>query len=136
MPRWLNLPSQLARPPQISRSECARPSWQNSIATNWPQQVNPRAWRSARVLLTSDWNSVRGKSLRIWLNMLENRFTVGPPLGGSVEGVAASTSPYRRGLIRFYGKAPPLGNLTWTRVTVHEPCIHGHTVPMETGFAG
>ena len=47
MPRWANLPSQLANPPQISRSDCARPRWQNNIATNWPQQVNPRACRSA-----------------------------------------------------------------------------------------
>ena len=29
-PRWLSLPSQLASPPQISRSEWACPSWQNS----------------------------------------------------------------------------------------------------------
>src|SRR6059036_888360 len=33
-PRCASLPSQLLRPPSISRSECARPSWQNSIATN------------------------------------------------------------------------------------------------------
>lgn len=28
--------------------DCARPKWQNSMATNWPQQVKPRACRSAR----------------------------------------------------------------------------------------
>jgi hypothetical protein len=32
----LSLPSQLANPPQISRKLCARPSWQKSMATNWP----------------------------------------------------------------------------------------------------
>jgi prohibitin 1 len=43
IPKWLSLPSQLAKPPLISRSECARPSWQNSMATNCPQHVKPRA---------------------------------------------------------------------------------------------
>jgi hypothetical protein len=33
-PRCLSLPSLLRSPPQISRSEWARPSWQNSMATN------------------------------------------------------------------------------------------------------
>src|SRR5207247_6426106 len=46
-PKCLHFTSQLARPPQISRSECARPSWQNSIATNCPQLVKPFALRSA-----------------------------------------------------------------------------------------
>jgi hypothetical protein len=32
--------------------ECARPSWQNSMATNWPHELKPRAWRSARCSLT------------------------------------------------------------------------------------
>ncbi len=41
MPRCLSFPSLLRSPPQISRSECARPSWQNNIATNCPQQVKP-----------------------------------------------------------------------------------------------
>ena len=34
------------------RSEWARPRWQNSIATNCPQQVKPCAWRSAYVRFT------------------------------------------------------------------------------------
>jgi len=38
-PRWLSLPSALRRLPQTSRGECARPIWQNNIATNWPQHV-------------------------------------------------------------------------------------------------
>jgi hypothetical protein len=28
-------PSQHAKPPQISRNECALPTWQNNIAMNW-----------------------------------------------------------------------------------------------------
>src|SRR5437667_12419679 len=52
------------------------------MATNWPQQVNPRAWRSACVRLTRAWNSVRGNSLRSWLNMLENSLTGEPPSCG------------------------------------------------------
>jgi hypothetical protein len=46
-PQMLQCPSQQARPPQISRNECARPNWQNSLAMNWPQLVKPRACRSA-----------------------------------------------------------------------------------------
>ena len=33
-PKCFSFPSQLANSPQISRNECARPSWQNSMATN------------------------------------------------------------------------------------------------------
>ena len=80
IPRCVSLPSLLRSPPQISRSEWARPNWQNSIATNCPQHVNPRAWRSACVRVTSAWNSVRGKSLSSWLNMLQNPLTGEPPV--------------------------------------------------------
>ncbi len=66
-------------PPQISRRDLARPNWQKSMATNWPQQVKPRAWRSALVSLTARWKSIREKSWRSWLNTLTNRFTVEPP---------------------------------------------------------
>ena len=41
MPRCTNLPRQQASPLQISRNESARASWQNSMATNWVQQVKP-----------------------------------------------------------------------------------------------
>ena len=40
---WRSSPSLAARPPQISRSDCAPANWQKSMATNWPQQVKPRA---------------------------------------------------------------------------------------------
>ena len=57
----LSLPSLLAAR-RRSPAANGRPSWQNSMATNWPQQVKPRAWRSARVCLTRAWNSVRGNT--------------------------------------------------------------------------
>jgi hypothetical protein len=50
------------------RSEWARPTRQNNIATNCPRHVKPRAWRSACVRFTRTWNSVRGNSLRSWLS--------------------------------------------------------------------
>src|SRR5207244_5577328 len=52
------------------------------MATNCPQHVNPRAWRSASVRFTRAWNSVRENSLRSWLNMLENSRTGEPPSCG------------------------------------------------------
>src|SRR5258705_6319844 len=77
MPKCASLPSQVFSPPSISRRECARPNWQNSIATNCPQLENPFAACSARVSLTIRSNSIRGNSLSIWLNMLHDAFTLG-----------------------------------------------------------
>ena len=51
MPRCASLPSQLFSPPSISRSECARPNWQNSMATNWLQLDKPLLRYSAPGLL-------------------------------------------------------------------------------------
>jgi len=34
--KWVSFPSEVARPLQISRRDLARPSWQTSMATNWP----------------------------------------------------------------------------------------------------
>jgi len=56
-------PSQHARPPQISRNQCARPSWQNNMAVNWPQLVKPRACRSVWCSFTAFSNSPRENSL-------------------------------------------------------------------------
>jgi hypothetical protein len=78
---WLSLPSQQARPPQISRRDLARPNWQKSMATNWPQEEKPWLCRSAFVSFTAFSKSSREKSWRIWLNTLMNRFTVEPPFG-------------------------------------------------------
>src|SRR3989442_1566713 len=62
------------------------------MATNCPQHVNPRAWRSASVRFTRAWNSVRGNSLRSWLNMLENPLTGEPPSCGSVGACRLDTT--------------------------------------------
>src|SRR5438105_367864 len=78
IPRCASLPSQLLSPPSISRSECARPSWQNIIDTSWLQLEKPLAAYSDLVFLTSDSNSGLGISLRTWLNMLHDAFKVGP----------------------------------------------------------
>ena len=69
-PRCFNCPSQHARPPQISRKEWARPTWQNSMATNWPQLVKPRAWRSALCSLTPFSNSPRANNFNTCEKML------------------------------------------------------------------
>src|ERR1035437_876428 len=70
LPNASNCPSQHARPPQISRNECARPNWQNSMAMNWPQLVKPRACRSALCSLTAFSNSPRENSLNTCEKML------------------------------------------------------------------
>ena len=43
MPRCFHGASQLAKPMQSSRRDFNYSTWQNSIATNWPQLVEPRA---------------------------------------------------------------------------------------------
>src|SRR5215469_6805433 len=49
------------------------------MATNCPQQVNPRACRSALSWRTADSNSKREKSWRTCENILQNRFKAEPP---------------------------------------------------------
>src|ERR1017187_6182500 len=61
-------------PPQISRSDLAPPSWQNSMATNCPQLLNPRACRSALCLRTAVSKPVREMSDKICEKMLHTRF--------------------------------------------------------------
>src|SRR5438128_4420885 len=75
-PKCFSFPSQLANPPQISRNECARPSWQNSMATNCPQLLKPFALLSARCSLTAFSNSIRGNSCSNREKMLLNRVMV------------------------------------------------------------
>jgi len=50
------------------------PGWQNSMATNWPQQANPRAWHFG--LATANPNSVRESNCDNWLKMLHTQFMV------------------------------------------------------------
>src|SRR5512140_136905 len=61
-PKCLSLPSCAASPQQISRNVCAFPNWQNSIATNWLQQLKPLACRSALCSLTACSNSSLGNN--------------------------------------------------------------------------
>src|SRR6516225_11547559 len=49
------------------------------MATNCPQQVKPRACRSALCWRTADSNSKREKSWRTCENILQNRFKADPP---------------------------------------------------------
>src|ERR1700691_2652691 len=49
------------------------------MATNWPQQVNPRACRSALCVCTADWNSKRENNCRSCENILLTRVKADPP---------------------------------------------------------
>src|ERR1700674_4360379 len=54
------------------------------MATNWPQQVNPRACRSALCACTADWNSRRENNCNSCENILLTRVKVDPPTLKSV----------------------------------------------------
>src|ERR1700757_4758691 len=69
------------------------------MATNCPQQVKPRAWRSAWCLRTAVSNSQRENSPRICEKMLQNRFTAEPPK--SLIGSARTQSQLSRGSAFF-----------------------------------
>src|SRR6266852_118633 len=45
------------------------------MATNCPQQLKPRAWRSARCSTTACSNWRRENNCNIWLKMLDTRIT-------------------------------------------------------------
>src|SRR5215467_6612916 len=78
------------------------------MATNCPQQVKPRAWRSALCLRTVDSNSRREKSCRICENMLHTRFKAEPPK--SVIGFwRNSISTYQR--LSFFRISSQIRNL-------------------------
>jgi hypothetical protein len=70
LPKCFKWPSQHASPPQISRRECARPTWQNNMAMNWPQLVKPRACRSALCCLTAFSNPPRENNFNTCEKML------------------------------------------------------------------
>src|SRR6266480_2192284 len=78
-PKCFNCPSQHASPPQISRNECARPNWQNSMAMNWPQLVKPRACRSALCSLTAVSKSPRENSFNTCEKMLHTLYMAESP---------------------------------------------------------
>jgi hypothetical protein len=64
IPRCFSGASQLAKPMQTSRRDFNCATWQNNIATNCPQQVNPLAWRSAECFFTARANSPRENSCK------------------------------------------------------------------------
>ena len=69
-PRCRSLPSLAARPLVMSRRLLTDLNWQNSIATNWPQQVKPLALRSASCLRTAESKSARGINFNTWEKIL------------------------------------------------------------------
>jgi hypothetical protein len=69
-PKSFNCPSQQAKPPQVSRNECALPTWQNDIAMNWHQRVKPRACPSALCRLTAFSKPRRENSFNTCAKML------------------------------------------------------------------
>ena len=73
-PKCRSFPSLAASPPQISRSDLAPPNWQNSMATNCPQLLNPRACRSALCLRAAVSKPVREMSCKICEKMLHTLF--------------------------------------------------------------
>src|SRR5439155_14409556 len=93
-PKCFNCPSPHANPPQISRKECARPNWQNSMAMNWPQLVKPRACRSALCSLTAVSKSPRENSFNTCEKMLHTLYMAESP---EVELVLVEPNPAYQG---------------------------------------
>src|ERR1700683_5358766 len=82
------------------------------MATNWPQQVNPRACRSALCVCTADWNSKRENNCRSCENILLTRVKADPPSLKSVAKPDDNLSEAQP----FFGISFQI--VIWTRVTV------------------
>ena len=108
-----NFPSLAASPPQISRSDLAPPSWQNSMATNCPQLLNPRACRSALCLRAAVSNPVREMSCKICEKMLHTLFKA----ESSSDSLVFANSTHQRISAFFFPKAISTAELIWTRLT-------------------
>src|SRR5271165_397332 len=106
-----NFPSLAASPPQISRSDLAPPSWQNSMATNCPQLLKPRACRSALCLRAAVSNPVRETSCNICEKMLHTLFKA----ESSSDSLVFANS-YQRLSAFFFPKAIRSAELIWTRM--------------------
>src|SRR5271166_1528006 len=87
-----SFPSLAASPPQISRSDLAPPSWQNSMATSCPQLLKPRACRSALCLRAAVSKPVREISCKICEKMLHTRFKA----ESSSDSLVFANSTYQR----------------------------------------
>src|ERR1700677_775096 len=81
------------------------------MATNWPQQVNPRACRSALCVCTADWNSKRENNCRSCENILLTRVKADPPSLKSVAKPDDNLSEAQP----FFGISFQI--VIWTRVT-------------------
>src|SRR5271157_147432 len=68
------------------------PSWQNSMATNCPQLLNPRACRSARCFRTAVSKPVREMSCKVCEKMLHTRFKA----ESSSDSLVFANSTYQR----------------------------------------
>src|ERR1700691_579308 len=82
------------------------------MATNWPQQVNPRACRSALCVCTADWNSKRENNCRSCENILLTRVKADPPSLKSVAKPDDNLSEAQP----FFGISFQI--VIWTRVTL------------------
>src|ERR1019366_3045304 len=101
-----------ASPPQISRSDLAPPSWQNSMATNCPQLLNPRACRSALCLRAAVSKPVREMSCKICEKMLHTLFKA----ESSSDSLVFPNSTYQRLSAFFFPAALSTAELIWTRM--------------------
>ena len=104
------LPLTAASPPQISRSDLAPPSWQNSMATSCSQLLKPRACRSALCLRAAVSNPAREISRKICEKMLRTLFKSESPS----DSLVFANSTYQR-LSAFFFPAPlSTAELIWT----------------------
>ena len=110
-PKCRNFPSLAASPPQISRRDLAPPSWQNSMATNCPQLLKPRACRSALCLRAAVSNPVREISCKICEKMLHTLFKA----ESSSDSLVFSNSTYQR-LSAFFFPQAITAELIWMRL--------------------
>src|ERR1035437_9480318 len=83
---------------------------QNSMATNCPQLLNPRACRSALCLRAAVSNPVREMSCKICEKMLHTRFKP----GSSSDSLVFANSTYQRLSAFFFPKAISTAELIWT----------------------
>src|ERR1019366_2608359 len=92
--------------------DLAPPSWQNSMATNCPQLLNPRACRSALCCRTAVSKPVREMSCKICEKMLHTRFKA----ESSSDSLVFSNSTYQRLSAFFFPAALNTAELIWTRM--------------------
>src|SRR5208337_3951322 len=98
----------------ISRRDLAPPSWQNNMATNCPQLLNPRACRSAWCFRAAVSKPVREMSCKIWEKMLHTLFKA----ESSSDWLVFANSTYQRLSAFFFPAALSTAELIWTRMSL------------------